>query len=326
MKPYVYITQQMPADVLAMLEPACRYAQWEAATSAPRAELLAAVRDAEGLFCTISDRIDEELLAAAPRLRIVANTAVGYDNIDVAAATRHGVLVTNTPGVVTEATADMAWALMLATARRVVEGYHSIANDGWGAWSLTYMLGHGTAGKTLGVVGAGRVGAAILRRGVGFDMRLLYHNRKPSDELEMLTGAQYAPLADLLEQADYIIVAVPLTAETRGMFGAAQFAQMKDTAVFVNVARGAVVDEDALYHALQQGRPWAAGLDVFAHEPIKRDHPLLTLPNVTAAPHSGSATWETRLAMATLAAENLAGFFLRGVPQSPVNPDVLQRS
>ncbi|HWQ11170.1 MAG TPA: D-glycerate dehydrogenase [Roseiflexaceae bacterium] len=332
-RPHVYITRRIPRPALDIIAAACDYASWDVEeTPVPRDVLLRAVVEADGIFTLLTDRVDAELLDAAPRLRVVANMAVGYDNVDLSALTARRVLLTNTPGVLTDTTADLAFALMLATARRIVEGQKLIEAGGWTNWSPMFMTGQDVSGATLGIVGAGRIGAALARRAVGFDMRILYHNRRPAPELEADVRARgghirYAPELDqLLQESDFVVVLVPLTPETRGMFGAREFALMKPTAVFVNVARGAVVREQELVEALKAGRPWAAGLDVFEREPIGADHPLLALPNVVAVPHIGSASVATRTRMAMLAAENLvAALTGRPVP-SPVNPEVLQGS
>jgi glyoxylate reductase len=296
---------------------------WERDEQPPREELLRAVADVDGVLPMVSERIDGAFLDAAPRCKVVANMAVGYDNVDVAALTARGVLLTNTPDVLTDTTADLVWALLMAAARRIVEGQKSIEAGGWKTWAINYMVGQDVAGATLGIVGAGRIGATVARRAAGFDMRILYHNRRPAPDLEARTGAQYRPLDDLLREADFVVVLVPLAAETRGMFGAREFALMKPSAVFVNAARGPVVNEIELYEALRQGRPWAAGLDVFEREPIGADHPLLTLPNVVAVPHIGSATVATRTRMATLAATNLVAALTGQPVPNPVNPEVL---
>lgn len=319
-KPKVFLTRRLPAAAMRVVEAACDVALWDSEERPlPRAELLRAVADVEGLLCLLTDRVDAELLAAAPRLRAVATMAVGYDNIDVPACTARGVLVTNTPGVLTETTADLAWALMLAAARRVVEGQRLIEAGGWGPWHPMQMVGVDVFGATLGVVGAGRIGAAVLRRAAGFRMPLRYHNRRQSAALEAETGARYLPLDDLLRECDFVVATVPLSAETRGMFGAREFALMRDTAVFVNVARGPVVREAELAAALRAGRPRAAGLDVFEQEPIGPEHPLLALPNCVCVPHIGSASVATRTRMAALAAENLAAYLSGGAPLTPVN-------
>ncbi|MBX0327786.1 D-glycerate dehydrogenase [Oscillochloris sp. ZM17-4] len=323
-RPRAYITRRLPDAAVEILRRDCEVEMWpEEQTPMPREALLRAAAGADGLLTILVDRIDQDLLDAAPRLRAVANMAVGYDNVDLPALTRRGVLLTNTPGVLTETTADLAWALMLAAGRRVVEGQKLIEAGGWGPWYPMQMVGQDIYGATLGVVGAGRIGAAVLRRARGFGMSLRYHNRRPAPAIEAETGAQYRDLDAILAEADFLVVTVPLGPETRGMFGAAQFAQMKPTSVFVNVSRGPVVREADLEAALRVGRPWAAGLDVFEREPIGADHPLLGLPNVVAVPHIGSASVATRTRMATLAAENLAAALTGRAPPTPVNPEVL---
>ena len=323
-RPKVYIARRLPQAAIDIVAAACDYAIWGSEERpVPRDVLLREAAGAEGLLTILSDRIDAELLDAAPRCRAIANMAVGYDNADVPELTRRGVLLTNTPGVLTETTADLAWALLMAAGRRLVEGHKLIEAGGWTSWSPMFMVGQDVYGATLGIVGAGRIGSAVARRATGFGMRVLYHNRRPAPELEAQTGAQYAALDDLLRESDFVVVALPLTAETRGMFGAREFALMKPTSVFVNVARGPIVKEPELAEALRQGRPWAAGLDVFEREPIGADHPLLGLPNVVAVPHIGSATVATRTAMATTAARNLVAALAGQPVPNPVNPEVL---
>ncbi|MEF3273485.1 MAG: D-glycerate dehydrogenase [Chloroflexus sp.] len=313
-KPRIFVTRRLPEPAMAILTAYGAVSLWDQVeTPIPRAELLRGVADAEGLLCLITDRIDAEVIAAAPQLRAVSIMAVGYDNIDRAALAARGITLTNTPNVLTETTADLAWALILAAARRVVEGHKLIERGEWGPWHPMQMVGQDIYGRTLGVVGAGRIGQAVLRRGRGFGMQLLYHNRRPHPELEAELNAVYCDLNQLLTESDVVVITAPLTAETRGMFGAAQFALMKPTSIFVNVARGPLVREEDLVAALRAGRPWAAGLDVFEREPIGPDHPLLTLPNVVLTPHIGSANVATRLRMAMLAAENLVAV-LSGKP------------
>lgn len=289
-----------------------------------RDELLSGVRGVRAVLCTLRERIDDEVLeAAGPSLVVVSNYAVGYDNIDVTAATRRGVLVTNTPGVLTDATADLAWALILAAARRVVEGDRLVREGGFHGWAPTMLLGRDVAGAVLGIVGMGQIGRATARRAAGFSMRVLYTRRSgplpPGEEADPRWEYR-ARLDDLLREADVVSVHVPLGPETHHLLGARELALMKKDAVLVNTSRGAVVDEGALVEALRVGRPGAAGLDVYEREP--EVHPgLLNLDNVVLLPHLGSATVTARGRMAELAARNaLAAVSGAPVPH-PVNPE-----
>jgi glyoxylate reductase len=316
----IYITRRIPQPAIDLLAAQFDVRIWDSAEErVPRDVLLREAADADGVLAQLSDRIDREFLDAAPRCRIVADMAVGYDNADVPAMTERGVLLTNTPDVLTECTADVAWALLMAAARRVVEGHKLMENGGWRGWSPFFLLGQDVAGATIGIVGAGRIGAAIARRARAFNMRVLYHNRRRAPQLEAALGAEPREFDALLAESDYVVMSAPLTAETRGMFDARAFAQMKTSAVFVNVARGGCVVERDLYEALKAGRPWAAGVDVFEVEPTPRDNPLFSLPNFVATPHVGSATLATRTAMAMLAARNLAAVLSGGKPLTPVN-------
>ncbi len=302
MLPRVYVTFPLPALVLARLRRAARVRTYRGPQPIPRPTLLAGVRDAEGLVCLLTERVDEELLARAPKLRAVANYAVGYNNVDLAAADARGVVVTNTPDVLTETTADLAFALMLATARRVVEGDALVRRGRWRGWEPDQLLGVDVHGATLGVIGLGRIGAAVARRARGFGMRVLYWNR--SRRRRAPAGARYASLDRLLAAADFVSIHVPLTDATRHLVGARELARMKRTAILVNTSRGPVVDEAALIRALARRRLAGAGLDVFAHEPAV-PAALRRLPNVVLTPHVGSATTATRTAMAALAVRNL---------------------
>lgn len=280
----------------------------------PRDTLLDLAGGVHGILAMLTDRIDEEVLAAAgPQLVVVANHAVGYDNVDIEACERRGVVVTNTPDVLTEATADLAWGLLLAAARRIVEGDRLVRRREPWEWAPAFMLGREVAGSTLGIVGYGRIGQAVARRAAGFRMQVLVHTRTPAP------GVRRADLATLLAESDAISIHVPLTPQTRGMFGAEALDAMKPTAILVNTSRGGVVDEAALAEALATGRIAAAGLDVYEREP--EPHPaLLELENVVLAPHLGSATVETRRAMAMLAARNLVAALSGEPPPTPVGP------
>ena len=294
---------------------------WEGDSPPPRDALLREIADVDGLLCLLTDRIDREVLDAAPRLRAVSTMAVGYNHIDVAAATERGIPVGYTPDVLTETTADFAWALLMAAARRVVEGDAYTRAGKWGAWGPSVLLGHDVYGANLGVVGLGRIGLAVARRAKGFQMRVLYHGRTRRPDLEQREGVEWAPdLLSLLRQADFVTLHVPLTPETRHLIGRRELAAMKRTSVLVNTARGGVVDQRALYEALRDHTIAAAATDVAEVEPIPLDDPLLALDNVIITPHIASASVATRTRMAVLAAQNLlAG--LRGEPMpSCVNP------
>jgi glyoxylate reductase len=264
----------------------------------------------------LSRRIGEAELKALPDLRIVANCAVGYDNIDLEAAAQHGVVVTNTPDVLTEATADLAWTLILAVARRLKEGQDLLAEGRWEGWHPTQLLGLELSGAVLGVVGAGRIGQAVARRAVGFGMRIIYADPAPRPELEQETGAEQVALAELLDRSDVVSLHVPSSSQTRRMFGRKEFSRMRAGALFINTARGELVDEEALLDALERGHLGGAGLDVFAQEPRVPDG-LVAHPRVVALPHLGSATTRTRQAMAELAVRNVRAV-LEGEP--PITP------
>ena len=278
----------------------------------------------QGVFTTGSERIDAEVLQACPGLKICANMAVGYNNFDVPAMTAAGVLATNAPGVLTETTADMGFALLMAAARRVTEGERFLRDGKWDRWAYDMLVGQDVHGSTLGIIGMGRIGQAIARRGaLGFGMKVIYHNRSrlpESDEAEV--KARYVSKQELLQTADHVVLVVPYSKESHHTIGAAELALMKPTAVLVNIARGGIVDDVALAKALREGRIAAAGLDVFEGEP--KVHPdLLACTNVVLTPHIGSATVPTRQAMANLAAENLIGYLTRGEAVTPLNPEVI---
>ena len=289
-------------------------------------ELAERLADKDGVLTTGSQRVDAALLAAAPRLKICANMAVGYNNFDVPAMTAAGVLATNAPGVLTETTADMGFALLMAAARRVTEGERFLRDGKWDRWAYDMLIGQDVHGATLGIIGMGRIGQAIARRGaLGFGMKVIYHNRSrlpESDEAEV--KARYVSKEELLKTADHVVLVVPYSKESHHTIGAAELALMKPTAVLVNIARGGIVDDVALAKALREGRIAAAGLDVFEGEP--KVHPdLLACTNVVLTPHIGSATVPTRQAMANLAADNLIGYLTKGEAVTPLNPEVFAR-
>ena len=318
------VTRGVPAPVRDHLAGRCRLEVWEGEGVMPRAELLDRVAGKAGMVAMLTDQIDGELLdRAGPGLRVVANYAVGHDNLDLEACTARGVLATNTPDVVTEATADLAWALLLASARRVAEGDRFLrARRPW-IWGPEFLLGFEVHGKTLGVIGLGRIGRAVARRAAGFAMPILYTARRrlPPEE-EASLGVAWRELDQLLAEADFVSVHTGLSPATRHLIGPAQLARMKSTAVLVNTARGPIVDEAALAGALRAGQLGAAGLDVFEREPqVPPD--LLGLDNVTIVPHLGTATFETRVAMGMTAAANLLAALVGRRPPNLLNPDAL---
>lgn len=318
-KPYVYVARKVPDEALRPIANVAEIGMWqEAEQPVPRDVLMEEAARADGLVTMLTEQMDEELFENADRLKIVANVAVGYDNIDVEAARNHDVIVTNTPGVLTDTTADLTFALMMAAARRVIEAAEYVKEDKWTVWSPMQLAGLDIHHKTIGIVGMGRIGQAVARRSKGFDMEILYHNRNRRPETERELGAEYVGFEELLKRSDFVICLTPLTAETNEMFNAGAFRKMKNSAVFVNVARGGVVDEAALEKALRTGGIAAAGLDVFQNEPIASTHPLLQLKNVAALPHIGSASRETRIKMIELACRNAALVLEGKAPETPV--------
>lgn len=301
MKPKLYICRKLPDEMVDPLRTSFDVQMWQSSSEpVPRHVLLEKSADAAALWTFITDRIDEEVLNGAPHLKIVTNMAVGYNNIDVKSAESRGIIVTNTPDVLTETTADLAFALLLATARDLTGAERALREGGWTSWEPLGFTGVDVHQATLGIIGMGRIGEAVMRRARGFDMQVLYHNRNPKPQAEAAHGCTYAELPELLAQSDFVLILVPYTAETAGLIGEDELRQMKRDAILINVARGGIVDERALYDALKSGEIRAAGLDVFETEPVPLDHPLLTLPNVTALPHIGSASVKTRTAMMTL--------------------------
>ncbi|MFC8684207.1 2-hydroxyacid dehydrogenase [Brevibacillus porteri] len=317
-KQQVFVTRKLNPEVIAMLEKVAEVEQWTKDAPIPRELLLEKIEHVDAVLTMLTERVDEEFLARTKRLRIVANMAVGYDNIDLEACRRHEVIVTNTPDVLTESTADLAFGLLMATGRRLTEANRFLLQGEWTSWSPTLMAGQNVYGSTLGIIGMGRIGEAVARRAKGFGMRILYHNRNRKPQAEQETGARYADLAELLQESDYVVLLTPLTEDTRMLMGEKQFSLMKETAVFINVSRGGTVDESALYQALVDKKIWAAGLDVFAVEPVPMDNPLLQLPNVVALPHIGSATVQTRAEMAGLAAANIVAILSGREPLTAV--------
>jgi glyoxylate reductase len=316
----IFVTWPMESEVRAILERVGTVETSHTEHELPVSELAHRVAGCAAIIPMGAHPIPEPVLAAAPQLRIVAVAAVGYNIVDVAAATRRGILVTNTPGVLTDTTADMAWALMLGVARRVPQSDRFVRAGKWTGVYWSQLMGTDVHGATLGIIGLGRIGQAIARRAEGFGMRVLYHNRKRDPEAERAVGAEYRGKTELLREADFVVLSIPLSAESRHLIGAAELALMKPTAYLVNVARGPVVDEAALVDALRSGRIAGAALDVFEEEP--KIHPgLLELENLALTPHIGSASRATRLRMATRAAENCIAALEGHWPPNLVNPE-----
>ena len=323
MKPRVLITRVLPEPALEVVRQACEVQLDPLDQPLTPAALRQAVMGKQGVLCLVTDRLDAQVLDAATELKVVSNVAVGYDNIDVAAATQRGILVTNTPGVVTESTADLTWSLLCSLARRIAEGDRYIRAGKWRDWTLLLMAGSDIHGKTLGICGMGRIGQAVARRAKGFNMRILYHNRQRLDTaLESELNATWVEKRTLLQEADFVSLHVPLSAVTTHFIGLEELRLMRPTAYLINAARGPVVDEAALIQALQQGWIAGAALDVFEHEPHV-PQALQELENVVLVPHIGSASVATRTRMAVMAAENLVAVLRDEYTPYIVNPAVM---
>lgn len=320
-KPRVYVTRIIPDQGLDLVREFCDATIWREELPPPREVILRETREADGLLSLLTDRVDGELMDACPRLRVVSNFAVGFDNLDVPAATERGVVMGNTPGVLTETTADFAFALLMTAARRIVEGVEYVRADHWKTWGPMLLMGHDVHGATLGLVGMGRIGAEMARRANGFSMRVLYYDVYRREDLEQGLGIQYAPLDEVLAQADFVSVHTPLTPDTRHLMNAERFAKMKRDAILINTSRGPVVETEALVEALRSGVIGGAALDVTEPEPLPADHPLVHMPNCIIVPHIASASNVTRGQMAEIAARNLiAG--LKGEPMpAGLNPE-----
>ena len=321
-KPRVFVTRKILPVGIEMISEACDMDLWPEDLPPSRSEMMRRVKGVDGILSMLSDRIDAELMdAAGTNLKVISNYAVGFDNIDIKAATSRHVAVGNTPGVLTDATADLAFALMLSAARRIVEADRYVRRGEWRTWGPSILLGTSLRGAILGLVGYGRIGQAMAKRALGFDMQILYNNRTPTDATRAAPGT-WVDLDTLFQESDFISLHVPLTTETRHLINARAFGLMKPNAILVNTARGPVVDQDALYNALKDKRIFAAALDVTDPEPLPMDSPLLTLENLIIVPHIGSGNVATREKMSTMAAENLiSGLKGERLPDC-VNPQV----
>ncbi|MBI4060308.1 MAG: D-glycerate dehydrogenase [Elusimicrobia bacterium] len=320
LKPKVLVTRRVPEECLDLLKPHFELEHYNKGTAIPRKRLLKSVKDKDGLLCLLTDAIDPELLAAAPRLKAVSTFSVGYDHIDVPACAARGVAVTNTPGVLTESTADFTWALLMAAARRVVEGDAYMRGGKYKGWDPLMLLGTDVSGKTLGVIGFGRIGQAVAKRAGGFSMRVLYYDtRRAAPDAEAALNAAFVPLDELLRESDYVSVHTVLDEDTRHLIGDRAFGLMKKSAYLINAARGPIVDEKALVRALKAERIRGAALDVYEREP-KMAPGLASCRNAVLAPHLASATLETRVKMGVMAAEGLIDGLVRKL-RSPYRVD-----
>src|SRR5713101_8371062 len=321
--PKVFATHPLFEAARQILQEGCDVEYWAKPERPPREEVLRRVKDKEGLICLLTEKINDELLRAAPKLRIAANVAVGFDNIDVAACTKRGVVATNTPGVLDETTADFAWTLLMAVARRLGEGEALARSGNWKGWDLDQLVGTDVWGKTLGIVGFGRIGRAVARRAGGFQMKVIYTDaQRVPEAIEKELNAEFREMNALLAESDFISAHVPLLPETRGLFDAAKFSRMKPTAFLINTSRGPVVNEAALVAALEDNKIAGAALDVHENEPFI--HPGLKRANVVLTPHIASASLETRTKMACIAAENVVALFTGKRPPNILNPEVLK--
>ena len=324
-KPKVFATHRLFEPARQILQEVCDVEFWTKTDRPPREELLRSIKNKEALICLLTEKVNEQLLQAAPRLRIASNVAVGFDNIDVAACTARGVVATNTPGVLDETTADFAWTLLMAVARRLGEGEALARSGNWKGWDLDQLVGTDVWGKTLGIVGFGRIGRAVARRASGFQMKVIYTDaQRVPEAVEKELKAEFREMNALLAESDFISAHVPLLPETRGFFDAAKFSRMKPTAFLINTSRGPVVNEAALVAALEDNKIAGAALDVHENEPFI--HPGLKRANVVLAPHIASASLETRTKMACMAAENVVALFTGQRPRNMLNPEVLKAS
>lgn len=320
-KPKIVVTRKIPGPALELLKEHGETYVWDSEEEAIPYDILAhEMKDAAALFTNVSDRIDRAIIEGAPNLKVISTMAVGFDNIDIQAAGERGIPVGHTPGILTEATADLTFALLMATARRIVEGSEYVRSGQWQSWGPMLLTGQDIYGATLGIIGMGRIGEGVARRALGFEMKVLYHNRNRKPEAEEKWGVEYRGLDDLLRESDFVVLLAPGSAQNKHMLGEREFKLMKSNAVFINTSRGTNVDEEALYRALKNKEIWAAGLDVFAREPVDPDHPLLSLPNVTVLPHIGSASIATRENMAMTAAQNIVA----GLKGKPLHFEVKQ--
>ncbi len=326
MQPKVYVTRRIPESGVRLLQESCEVEIWDSDEVVPRDVFLEAVADKDGVLCLLTDKVDAETLDVAKNAKIFANMAVGFDNIDVDECTQRGVMASNTPGVLTDTTADFAFTLLMAAARRIREGHEFVHAGKWTTWGPLLLMGQDIHHATLGLIGLGRIGTEMARRGQGFSMRVIYNDVVRREDLEEELGLEYADFDTVLKESDFVSLHVPYMPATHHLISTDQLALMKESAVLINTARGAIVDPQALYTALKSGEIWAAGLDVTEPEPIPMDDPLLTLDNCLIAPHIASASFNTRSDMSELAANNILAAIAGERPPTILNPEVLENS
>ena len=324
-KQKVFVSRIIPDSGLDLVRAACDMELWEHELPPSREVLLEKVKDKTGLLSLLTDKVDAAFMDANPQLKVVSNFAVGFDNIDIKAATERGLPVGNTPGVLTDTTADIAFTLMMAAARRISESVDYVRAGKWKTWGPMLLMGQDIHHATLGIVGFGRIGQAMARRASGFDMRVLYYDTYRREDLEKSMGVGYADIDTILRESDFVSVHTDLNPSTRHMFNAEAFAKMKQTAILINSARGPIIDPVALYDALKTGQIYAAGLDVTEPEPLPMESPLHSLPNCLIVPHIASASIATRNKMAEIAANNLIAGLKGERLLTPVNPEVYER-
>ncbi len=326
MQPKIYITRRIPESGIKLLQESCDVEIWDSDDVVPRDVFLKAISDKDAVLCLLTDKVDAETMDVAKNVKIFANMAVGFDNIDVEECTKRGVMASNTPGVLTGTTADFAFTLLMSAARRIREGHEFVQAGKWETWGPLLLMGQDIHHATLGLIGLGRIGTEMARRGQGFSMRVLYNDVVRREDLEQELGLEYADFDTVLQESDFVSMHVPYMPATHHLISTEQLAMMKQTAVLINTARGPIVDPQALYTALKSGEIWAAGLDVTDPEPIPMNDPLLTLDNCLIAPHIASASFNTRSDMSELAANNILAALSGERPPTILNPDVLGNS
>ena len=326
-KPKIYVTRKLPSErAMKLLFEYCDVDLNEESRPPTKEELIEHVKDKDGLLCLLTDKIDKDVLDAAPKLKVISTYSVGYDHIDVEEATKRGIYVTYTPGVLTDAVADHTWALLLAVARRLVEADQCVRQGCWKiAWAPDFMLGTDVYGKTLGIIGLGRIGTAVARRAKGFNMRILYYDKERKLDVEKELGVEFRSLDEVLKESDFVVISVVLTKETYHMIGERELRLMKPTAYLINIARGAIVDTNALVKALEEGWIAGAALDVFEEEPLPKDHPLTKFKNVILTPHIAAFTKEAIERMDLMVAEDVVRACKGLKPRNIANPEVLEK-